>query len=159
MRCKTLILYYNFFVNAACYYGLSMNIGDLGGDIFLNFSISGLRLCYTFRVISMSSPFYNSVEDLDPKDPYNFKDPDSKYFPRIRIQNIFHGSGFKIFSTDTDMDLDLNIQLLTSLPPHSYSLTPHPHSFPSTHFLSHPSHLLPHTSPLVPHSSSLTPHP
>jgi hypothetical protein len=41
MRWKTLILYYNFFVNSSCYYGLSMNIGDLGGDVFLNFSISG----------------------------------------------------------------------------------------------------------------------
>jgi hypothetical protein len=41
MRGKTLILYYNFFVNSACYYGLSMNIGDLGGDIYLNFTISG----------------------------------------------------------------------------------------------------------------------
>jgi hypothetical protein len=28
-------------VNSACYYGLSMNIGDLGGDIYLNFTISG----------------------------------------------------------------------------------------------------------------------
>ena len=107
------------------------------------FHLRSLRLCYTFRVISMSSPFYNSVEDPDPKDPYNFKD---------LIRNIFHGSGFKIFSTDTDMDLDLNIQLLTSLPPHSNSLTPHPHSFPSTHSLTPPLlHLIsPHSRLLLP---------
>ena len=42
MKGKILILYYNFFVITACYYGLSMNIGDLGGDLYLNFTISGL---------------------------------------------------------------------------------------------------------------------
>eukprot|EP00092_Neocalanus_flemingeri_P018838 GFUD01020396.1.p1 GENE.GFUD01020396.1~~GFUD01020396.1.p1 ORF type:complete len:549 (+),score=92.66 GFUD01020396.1:57-1703(+) len=43
MRTKTLILYYNWFVNSFAYYGLAMNMGDLGGsDVYLNFTISGL---------------------------------------------------------------------------------------------------------------------
>ena len=83
MRCKTLILYYNFFVNAACYYGLSMNIGDLGGDIFLNFSISGLSVCVILFASFLCQVHFITVS-------------------RILIRNIFHGSGFKIFSTDPD---------------------------------------------------------
>jgi len=42
MRTKILILYYNFFVNAFLYFGLTLNIGDLGGDVFINFTASGL---------------------------------------------------------------------------------------------------------------------
>ena len=43
MRTKTLILYYNWFVNSFAYYGLAMNMGELGGsDVYLNFTISGL---------------------------------------------------------------------------------------------------------------------
>ena len=41
MRGKILILYYNFFVSAFVYYGLIFNIGDLGGDVFVNFALSG----------------------------------------------------------------------------------------------------------------------
>ena len=44
MRFKILILYYNFFVTAFLYYGLIFNIGDLGGDIFVNFAVSGTHL-------------------------------------------------------------------------------------------------------------------
>jgi len=42
MATKVLIIYFNFFVNAFLYFGLTFNIGDLGGDVFLNFAISGL---------------------------------------------------------------------------------------------------------------------
>ena len=44
MRTKTLILFYNWFVNAFAYYGLSLNMGQLtgGADIYLNFTVSGL---------------------------------------------------------------------------------------------------------------------
>ena len=42
MRGKILILYYNFFVTAFLYYGLIFNIGDLGGDVFVNFAASGI---------------------------------------------------------------------------------------------------------------------
>jgi len=43
MRTKTLILYYQFFVNSFAYYGLTMNIGDLAADnVYLNFAVSGL---------------------------------------------------------------------------------------------------------------------
>jgi len=43
MRTKTLILYYEFFVNSFAYYGLTMNIGDLAADnVYLNFTVSGL---------------------------------------------------------------------------------------------------------------------
>ena len=41
MATKVLIIYFNFFVNAFLYFGLTFNIGDLGGDVFLNFAISG----------------------------------------------------------------------------------------------------------------------
>ncbi|XP_023323116.1 organic cation transporter protein isoform X2 [Eurytemora carolleeae] len=42
MRSKTFIIWYNFFVNAFVYFGLTLNSGDLGGDVFINFSLSGL---------------------------------------------------------------------------------------------------------------------
>jgi len=43
MRTKTLILYYQFFMNSFAYYGLTMNIGDLAADnVYLNFTVSGL---------------------------------------------------------------------------------------------------------------------
>ena len=65
MRTKTLILFYNWFVNAFAYYGLSLNMGQVscdwwrpvhvtpsasligpqltgGADIYLNFTVSGL---------------------------------------------------------------------------------------------------------------------
>ena len=41
MATKILIIYFNFFVNALLYFGLTFNIGDLGGDVFVNFTISG----------------------------------------------------------------------------------------------------------------------
>ena len=60
MRAKTAILFYNWFVNAFAYYGLTLNMGQVscdwwtqcspligrqltgGADIFLNFTVSGL---------------------------------------------------------------------------------------------------------------------
>jgi len=42
MRTKIMIIYYNFFVCAFLYFGLTLNIGDLGGDVFVNFAVSGL---------------------------------------------------------------------------------------------------------------------
>merc|ERR1719474_2168504 len=41
MRIKTGILYLNWFANALSYFGLTMNTGDLGGDVHINFIISG----------------------------------------------------------------------------------------------------------------------
>ena len=44
LRTKTLILYYQWFVNSFAYYGLSLNMGQVTGgeDIFFNFTIGGL---------------------------------------------------------------------------------------------------------------------
>ena len=44
MRSKTLILFYNWFVNAFAYFGLSLNMGQLtgGANIYLNFTLGGL---------------------------------------------------------------------------------------------------------------------
>ncbi|XP_074604769.1 organic cation transporter protein-like [Brevipalpus obovatus] len=42
LRRYSAILYFSFFVNAFVYYGLSLNIGDLNGNLFLNFFFAGL---------------------------------------------------------------------------------------------------------------------
>lgn len=42
LRKYSAILYFSFFVNAFVYYGLSLNIGDLNGNLFLNFFFAGL---------------------------------------------------------------------------------------------------------------------
>lgn len=39
LRNYSLILYFTWFVNAFVYYGLSLNVGDLGGNLFINFFI------------------------------------------------------------------------------------------------------------------------
>ncbi|XP_067145243.1 organic cation transporter protein-like [Centruroides vittatus] len=41
MRKKTLNIYFNWCVNAFVYYALSLNTGELGGSIFINFFIAG----------------------------------------------------------------------------------------------------------------------
>ncbi|XP_066974769.1 organic cation transporter protein-like isoform X1 [Macrobrachium rosenbergii] len=41
LRRKTLNLHFNWFVNSGVYYGLSLNTGNLGGNDYLNFIISG----------------------------------------------------------------------------------------------------------------------
>lgn len=69
MRMKTLILYYNWFVNSFAYYGLTMNMGALGGsDVYLNFTISGLLEipAYTAAIVLLSYfgrrvPYFSSM--------------------------------------------------------------------------------------------------
>lgn len=41
MRKYTLIFWYSFGVVTFIYYGISLNINDFGGDLFLNFIIAG----------------------------------------------------------------------------------------------------------------------
>ena len=41
LRYRTLNFYYNWFVNSFVYYGLSLNSGNLGGDLFVNIFIGG----------------------------------------------------------------------------------------------------------------------
>lgn len=41
LRMKTLNVYFNWFVNSFIYYGLSYNTGNLGGDPYINFLVSG----------------------------------------------------------------------------------------------------------------------
>ncbi|XP_063595666.1 organic cation transporter protein-like [Penaeus indicus] len=41
LRRKTLNIFFNWFVNSGVYYGLSLNTGNLGGNDYLNFMISG----------------------------------------------------------------------------------------------------------------------
>jgi len=41
LRWRTLNFYYNWFVNSFVYYGLSLNSGNLGGDLFVNIFIGG----------------------------------------------------------------------------------------------------------------------
>ena len=41
MAIKALILYFNWFANSFIYYGLTLNTGDLGGSLLLNFTING----------------------------------------------------------------------------------------------------------------------
>ncbi|XP_015791919.1 organic cation transporter protein [Tetranychus urticae] len=38
----SLVLYFSYFVNAFVYYGLSLNIGDLNGNLFISFFLAGL---------------------------------------------------------------------------------------------------------------------
>ena len=42
MRKYSLVMYFTWFVNAFVYYGISLNIGDLGGDLYWNFLFAGL---------------------------------------------------------------------------------------------------------------------
>ena len=41
LRYRTLNFYYNWFVNSFVYYGLSLNSGNLGGDLYINIFIGG----------------------------------------------------------------------------------------------------------------------
>ncbi|XP_061396833.1 organic cation transporter protein-like [Musca vetustissima] len=41
LRRKTLIIFFDWFVNSGVYYGLSWNTNNLGGNVLLNFMISG----------------------------------------------------------------------------------------------------------------------
>ncbi|XP_069171909.1 organic cation transporter protein isoform X2 [Procambarus clarkii] len=42
LRKKTCNVFFNWFVNSGVYYGLSLNTGNLGGNAYLNFVISGM---------------------------------------------------------------------------------------------------------------------
>ena len=42
MRWKTLILYFNWFINSLCYYGLTLNAPGYGLSTLMNFTINGL---------------------------------------------------------------------------------------------------------------------
>ncbi|XP_054158745.1 organic cation transporter protein-like, partial [Oppia nitens] len=42
LRRTTLIMYFTWFVNAFVYFGISLNIGDFGFNLFINFLIAGL---------------------------------------------------------------------------------------------------------------------
>ncbi|XP_054158700.1 organic cation transporter protein-like [Oppia nitens] len=42
LRRTTLIMYFTWFVNSFVYFGISLNIGDLGGNLFINFLVAGL---------------------------------------------------------------------------------------------------------------------
>lgn len=42
LRIYTIILYFTWFVNSFVYYGISLNIGDYGGNLFINYFIAGL---------------------------------------------------------------------------------------------------------------------
>lgn len=56
LRQKTLILFFDWFVNSAAYYGLSWNTSNLGGNDLINFSISGLVEfpAYTFLLFTLN---------------------------------------------------------------------------------------------------------
>ena len=42
MAKKTLILYFNWFANSFVYYGLTLNSGNLGGTVMVNFLLNGV---------------------------------------------------------------------------------------------------------------------
>ena len=41
LAAKTLILYFNWFANSVVYYGLTLNSGNLGGTVMVNFVLNG----------------------------------------------------------------------------------------------------------------------
>lgn len=42
IRKFTFVLFFSYFISSFIYYGLSLNIGELGGNLFLNFFFAGL---------------------------------------------------------------------------------------------------------------------
>lgn len=56
LRKKTLLIFLDWFVNSATYYGLSWNTNDLGGNDLLNFVISGAVEfpAYTFLLLTLN---------------------------------------------------------------------------------------------------------
>lgn len=56
LRMKSLLIFFNWFVNSGTYYGLSWNTNNLGGNDFLNFVISGaVELpAYTFLIFTLN---------------------------------------------------------------------------------------------------------
>lgn len=56
LRKKTLLIFFDWFVNSATYYGLSWNTNNLGGNDLLNFVISGAVEfpAYTFLLLTLN---------------------------------------------------------------------------------------------------------
>lgn len=56
LRKKTLLIFFDWFVNSATYYGLSWNTGNLGGNDLVNFVISGAVEfpAYTFLLFTLN---------------------------------------------------------------------------------------------------------
>uniref|UniRef100_A0A1I8PJ79 Major facilitator superfamily (MFS) profile domain-containing protein n=1 Tax=Stomoxys calcitrans TaxID=35570 RepID=A0A1I8PJ79_STOCA len=56
MRRKTLIIFFDWFVNSGVYYGLSWNTNNLGGNVLLNFMISGAVEipAYSFLLLTLN---------------------------------------------------------------------------------------------------------
>lgn len=56
LRMKSLLIFFNWFVNSGTYYGLSWNTNNLGGNDLLNFVISGaVELpAYTFLIFTLN---------------------------------------------------------------------------------------------------------
>ncbi|XP_054158724.1 organic cation transporter protein-like, partial [Oppia nitens] len=57
LRRTTLIMYFTWFVNAFVYYGISLNIGDFGGNLFINFLIAGLLEFPSFLLPTLAFKF------------------------------------------------------------------------------------------------------
>lgn len=55
LRKKSLVIFFEWFVNSVAYYGLSWNAGSLGGNYFINFIISGAVEipAYIFLLLTM----------------------------------------------------------------------------------------------------------
>ncbi|XP_037945827.1 organic cation transporter protein-like [Teleopsis dalmanni] len=56
LRRKTLLIFFDWFVNSGTYYGLSWNTNNLGGNVLLNFMISGAVEIpgYTFLLFTLN---------------------------------------------------------------------------------------------------------
>ncbi|XP_055853387.1 organic cation transporter protein-like [Episyrphus balteatus] len=56
LRRKTLLIFFDWFVNSGTYYGLSWNTNNLGGNVLLNFVISGAVEipAYTFLLFTLN---------------------------------------------------------------------------------------------------------
>ncbi|TMW53321.1 hypothetical protein DOY81_001621 [Sarcophaga bullata] len=56
LRRKTLVIFFDWFVNSGVYYGLSWNTNNLGGNVFLNFLVSGAVEipAYSFLLLTLN---------------------------------------------------------------------------------------------------------
>lgn len=56
LRRKTLVIFFDWFVNSGVYYGLSWNTNNLGGNVFINVLISGAVEfpAYTFLLLTLN---------------------------------------------------------------------------------------------------------
>ncbi|XP_054158733.1 organic cation transporter protein-like [Oppia nitens] len=57
LRRTTLIMYFTWFVNSFVYYGISLNIGDFGGNLFINFFVAGLIEFPSYLFPLMAFPY------------------------------------------------------------------------------------------------------